>query len=81
MPKVCLVLPSFRLQTNPEDIVNGFGSGPVCIFVMKCSRLVKSTLEIPLPLPNQSITKIRSKHTKGNQRAVFSVVNKVLDKN
>ena len=32
---------TYKLQRDTEGIVSGCGSGPVCVFIMKCSRSVK----------------------------------------
>ena len=42
MPKRQLLpLYNKKIQIDTEGIVSGCGSGPVCVFIMKCSRSVK----------------------------------------
>ena len=49
------------------------GSGPVCAFIVKCSRWVKILLKIPLPLLNVNIIIKRSKHPR-EIKGLFSVL-------
>jgi len=56
-----------------KGIVSGCGSGPVCVFILKCSRSVKFLLKIPLPLLNLNIIIKRSKHPR-EIKGLFSVL-------
>ena len=71
---------TYSLQRDTESIVGGCGSGLVCVIIIKCSRLVKFWLKIPLPLLNQNIIIKRSKHSRQIEGPFFSLVNKVLNK-
>jgi len=53
--------------------VSGCGSGPVCMFIMKCSRSVKFKLRIQLHLQNQNMTIKRSKHAR-KIKGLFTVL-------
>ena len=65
----------YRLQGNPEGIVNTCGTGLVCIFIMKCSRLVKFNLNA---IAKSEYYSTKIKECQGNQRTIFTFVNKVL---
>ena len=66
----------YSQERRTEGTVNGSGSGPVCMFIMRCSRLAKFKLKAPWPLPHRRITK-KIKACKENQRAVFRVATKI----
>ena len=46
---------TYKLQRETEGIVNGCGSGPVCVFIIKCSRSVKFTLKSESEYYNKKI--------------------------
>jgi len=44
-----------RLERRTEAIMSGSRSVPVCMFIIKCSNVVQSKLNIILPLPTLNI--------------------------